>query len=619
MKLTKVRIASFIMSTILIFSAALSYSVSVYATSDGGVYEPGTSWWHKFTTEFGSIVRYAANQYNAFVKGDDFSQYLKNQEDFEEWWNTGHISYDDSTNSFTFDEDFGKYFKQALIDYANEMNEFYIVPTNSWHDLDVTKFKYRPQYLTIHYLSDDYGMIAVNGMNRMSLAPMTNYINNGYVFILYDSSYDIEKFHEKEMWVSMYNQNWEYKSSPMFRYFDFSEGQDAYTSFEQGTESTGQAKYFNKFVLNYVTTRNGSIYDWTSSVTGAVCGTIITNDGCRVRVFKSLNSYKLYSVGQRAVYFGSGFYDTEVGDLTASFEDVAQSMDKLDETLRDLLDKIDDNTDEKKIEDLLQQILDQMKDNNSGNNSKPGGNSGDDSKTDELLQQILEQLTNLANSINSGSGSSGSGSSDSKDYTGFFGSILEYLQLIVDYLAGILDGIENLVFLEWTSQDEDIGDLSDIIKGIKDDPETGSQAAADYLTTSFSDIATGLTKKFPFSIPWDLYALFSVFSEVDSPQTISASSDTILPYSIRDGNIQLLDGAGHSRPGIVEPEASNAPYFKLPLVIESAGINENIIIDLSGFQSVSVLSRSLFTVLFALFLLKFTLKIIPLFKGGDGD
>lgn len=603
MRRTKVRIVSFTVSIVLIISSFMSFSVSVYATSDDGVYEPGTSWWHKFTTEFGSIVRYAANQYNAFVKGDDFSQFLKNQEDFEEWWNTGHITYDEQTNTFTFDEDLGKYFKQALIDYANEMNEFWIVKTNSIQDLDSTKFVNRNLFLSLRYLTESYGMISANGMSSyLIVAPMSNYIENGYVFIAQNPNFDFTDL-TSVLWCDMYSQEWELKSTSWYR-FDINSNMPAYNDIDQGTPSSETSwlnKSVSKFGLNYLTTSGGAIYNnWSSALN---VGSIITNDGCRVRVYKSLNSYKLYSVGQRAVYFGSGFYDTEVGDLTASFDDVADSMDRLDETLRDLLDKIDDNTDESKIEELLQQILDQMKDNNSG----------------------------------SGNGS-GSGSSGSKDYTGFFGAILEYLDLIVgyldeffgsifeyldmivEYLSGILDGIENLVFLEWTSQDEDIGDLSDIIKGIKDDPETGSQAAADYLTTSFSDIATGLTKKFPFSIPWDLYALFSVFSEVDSPQAALISSETILPYSIRDGDIQLLNGGGHSRePDIAEPEISNAPYFKLPLVIESAGINENIIIDLSGFQSVSVLSRSLFTVLFALFLLKFTLKIIPLFKGGDGD
>lgn len=616
MKLTKVRIASFIMSTILIFSAALSYSVSVYATSDGGVYEPGTSWWHKFTTEFGSIVRYVANQYNAFVKGDDFSQYLKNQEDFEEWWNTGHISYDDSTNSFTFDEDFGKYFKQALIDYANEMNGFYIIPTESWHDLDPTKFSNSNIYYTIRSLAINNGMVAVYYdwyKQYIYACPMTDYLDGEYVLIQSPViSFDPTSidYYSNYYYVSMTNTDWTNRYLNYYK-FPFDTDTRIYTSFSEGTEMPSNNFYFTTLYMNFII-RNGYPYNIRY---GEKYASLISNDGCRVRVYKSLNSYKLYSAGQRAVYFGSGFYDAEVGDLTSSFDDVADSMDRLDKTLRDLLDKIDDNTDESKIEELLQQILDQMKDNNSGNNSKPGGNSGNYSKTDELLQQILEQLINLADRINSGSGSSGSGSSDSKDYTGFFGAILEYLDIIVNYLAGILEGIENLVFLEWTSQDEDIGDLSDIIKGIKDDPETGSQAAADYLTTSFSDIATGLTKKFPFSIPWDLYALFSVFSEVDSPQTVSASS--IQTYGI----VSVYDssGGGHSRPGIVEPETSNAPRFMLPLVIESAGINENIIIDLSGFQSVSVLSRSLFTVLFALFLLKLTLKIIPLFKGGDGD
>lgn len=580
----KVRIVSFIVNIVLIISSFLSYSVSVYATSDGGVYEPGTSWWHKFTTEFGSIVRYAANQYNAFVKGDDFSQYLKNQEDFEEWWNTGHISYDDSTNSFTFDEDFGKYFKQALIDYANEMNGFYIIPTESWHDLDPTKFSNSNIYYTIRSLAINNGMVAVYYdwyKQYIYACPMTDYLDGEYVLIQSPViSFDPTSidYYSNYYYVSMTNTDWTNRYLNYYK-FPFDTDTRIYTSFSEGTEMPSNNYYFTTLYMNFII-RNGYPYNIRY---GEKYASLISNDGCRVRVYKSLNSYKLYSAGQRAVYFGSGFYDAEVGDLTASFDDVADSMDRLDKTLRDLLDKIDDNTDESKIEELLQQILDQMKDNNSGN----GNSSG-----------------------------SGTGSSGSKDYTGFLGAILEYLDIIVDYLAGILEGIENLVFLEWTDQDDNnLNDLNNLWKGIKEDPETGSQAAADVLTTSFSDLASGLTKKFPFSIPWDLYALFSVFSEVDSPQTVSLSADAVMPYSIRDGDIQPLDIDMDD----IKQDVHDAPYFKLPIKVESFGIYEEIIVDMKDFGTLSTLSRTLFSLIFAVFLLKFTIKILALFRGGDGE
>lgn len=90
---------------------------------------------------------------------------------------------------------------------------------------------------------------------------------------------------------------------------------------------------------------------------------------------------------------------------------------------------------------------------------------------------------------------------------------------------------------------------------------------------SFADIAAALKYKFPFSIPWDIHHIFSVLA--DTPK---------------------------------------APYFELPLVIERYGINEKIVIDMSRFQVLSNLSRSMFSMLFAIFLINLTFKVVAMRK-----
>lgn len=90
---------------------------------------------------------------------------------------------------------------------------------------------------------------------------------------------------------------------------------------------------------------------------------------------------------------------------------------------------------------------------------------------------------------------------------------------------------------------------------------------------SFGDIAAALKYKFPFSIPWDIHHIFTVLA--DTPK---------------------------------------APYFELPLVIERYGINEKIVIDMSRFQVLSNLSRSMFSMLFSILLINLTFKVVAMRK-----
>lgn len=91
--------------------------------------------------------------------------------------------------------------------------------------------------------------------------------------------------------------------------------------------------------------------------------------------------------------------------------------------------------------------------------------------------------------------------------------------------------------------------------------------------SSFGDIAGSIRYKFPFSIPWDLHYLFKKMANIPK-----------------------------------------APYFELPIVIERYGINEKIIVDMARFQKLSNMSRTLFSLIFVLGLIKLTMLVVGMRK-----
>lgn len=91
--------------------------------------------------------------------------------------------------------------------------------------------------------------------------------------------------------------------------------------------------------------------------------------------------------------------------------------------------------------------------------------------------------------------------------------------------------------------------------------------------SDFSDISGTLKRKFPFSLPWDVYYLFTVLA--DTPKT---------------------------------------PRFEIPFYIDRLGIHEVVVIDLSPFESVSRLSRLFLTLFFCYGLMNLTVKIVSVRK-----
>lgn len=154
-----------------------------------------------------------------------------------------------------------------------------------------------------------------------------------------------------------------------------------------------------------------------------------------------------------------------------------------------------------------------------------------------------------------------------------------------------------------------LGDLTE------DNAEEKTDSIIDSVMPVFTDIGLELQKKFPFSIPWDIYNILSFLGSGDY-------GTATMSYSLDDSGIVLFaddggshGGSGGSRPGGSTSgggasRPSGAPVFQVPFQIsKSLGIEGTVLIDLEPFQVLSDISRTMFTCIFCLSLLQLTLKI----------
>lgn len=214
---------------------------------------------------------------------------------------------------------------------------------------------------------------------------------------------------------------------------------------------------------------------------------------------------------------------------------------------------------------------------------------------EKIVDKLLGQLGEVGDKVDNVDGSLKETNSILEKIASTLSS---YFEAVLAYLDGILTSIQGLIFVETVKPDDDHKDLSDMIDSLYTDPQTGSQAVADSLSASFSDIGSALMAKFPFCIPHDLYSLLNVFSNI--PESRAA------PMALDDDGIQAY------------AEASAAPRFELPLMVESLGIEEIIVIDMSDFTPISKNSRTFLSLLLAVSLMKFTAVVVGLINDAFG-
>ena len=439
------RILSFLLSICIIVASAFLYPVSSYA-----VYDPDTSWWEKFLEESSTYLVYLASRVGAVVD-HDFAQWWQTREDYIDWWNTGHISRlenSDGDISYSFDADLVAQIKQALQEYADEMNPFKIQKTYSYKSIPAGLFPSKQTYNEFLSYCQSHYMTAFSfpsstsiGNERMLLGDVSEVVDDGGGFIANGGTH-----------FYTVNSNW--SKAPVWR--------DSYTFIKN---SDGD------YIIGNINEHNQqctAFYNYNSTTAtfraNLTTGYLVTKDGGRIRVFNSLAEFKDYNAGQRKVYFGKDFYDYTPADITATWDDISDTLDHMDDILQQLLDKINDSTDESTIEELLQEILDAIR-NGGGGGTGGGGWIG--------------------------------------------GAVAQWYEDVLSYLDKILKQLKSIK--RWTVIDTVIGgvdaiaDWLDLIHDVLSDVDDGAESAVATLSDALDD-ATGLLKsKFPFSVPWDIF------------------------------------------------------------------------------------------------------------------
>lgn len=451
-------------------------------------------------------------------------------------------------------------FKALLDEYAKENEPYFIVPVASYRDVNPAQFATKGQYNTICNLAKEYGLISVNGT---TIADLSGVAEEGYSFVSASGS---DPLLDKEIWAYMYDNGWQ-RITPRYRRFTYEAGMvDGYTSMDDGADPTGSSMpYHDYFSPNYALCHNGSLRNYIGTISEVRKASLVSRDGGRIRVYRTLDDFKRYSVGSRNVYFTENYYNYVPGDLSVSIDDLQKTVDDLKDVLDQLLGQITDNTSEKEIEELLKQILEALK--NQGGSSGGDGPDGGDinvdidlSSTNTLLSKILAKITQIFDKMDAAVEDAGS-------------AAMSKIQESLDEIIVQLKKIKHWTVAGTVIDAADaVADWADLILGILKDAEEGAGSAVAAIATTVGDSVDMMSRKFPFSVPWDILFFVSVLS--------------------------------------AEPVM---PYFEIPFNFEISALDITIDytmkLDFSQLQWLSDLSRLLLSMTYAVGLLKMTAGI----------
>lgn len=573
---------------------------SVYALSPEDFI--GNLSWDKMTDseKWSCIIMFTISEAGAIVKDRDFAKFLGGVTEMNDFMNN-HKPDDfvvEDNKNLLIPKDFVALVKQCLDEYAEENDPFYVVRIPDYTEVNPSQFATKGQYLTICNLAKKYGLIGVNGlyMSDMSEVLKGNYSYVNVIGRLDQSSLKTDFV----LWI--YDNAWEkYPGGKRYK-FDFPAGAAAgYESIEDGTltGTNPDCDYHKEIYLDYIQKHNGSVLNFGVPYYQYeyIRACIVAKTSMRVRVYRSIDDFKKYSVGKRNVYYTENYYNYVPKDLKVSIDDLQKSVDDLKNVIDDLLSKIKDDTSEQEIMDLLKQILDALRDQ-QGSGGGGGGSGGGDvtvnvdlAETNGFLSKILAKVTQIFDKLSS---------------------------ITFPSMRDVVTAVEDLGKMLKKYLSEITGDLDDIKGQLENMTEQEfSDKMGNFLDDTmleFSEVGEKAKTKFPFSIPNDINLLISKMSV--SPPEGGGGESRIYNMNAADdpggGMITLAEGDAEDVPVISE---TGAPIFYLPLVIESAGINEFVIVDMSGFEPISKFCRGLLTIWFVLCLYNMTFKVLGLW--GD--
>ena len=609
MKKYLLRLIAVLLSLMIAAFFCPSFAVSVYASDEGshggGGHSSGLP--DNFITDTGSInwedegvwgyiLEYICAELGAIYSGD-FEQVFKNDLVMKQYMidhtyvaNEG----DDENPSYviTFDADLVSQFKQALKEYQEENCGFIVLPTYSIARLSSDEFYNGCIYRNLVNLINEYGMVAytdnisysnVSAFGGKSIVyDMSAYLDGSAGFYMSSNSLNSGdaycRIHMADFltWVDMGADCYYFdRSSTSIMSGSFSDLCDAGILVQFEDYCNSYFKYTN--VQPVVTSLPGNNFLNRQGLF------LLTADGSDILVFKDKTAFQNYSIGHRSIFTTGRFYE-DTGSLTVPLEDLSTSIDDLNDLLEKFRDSLpsDKSLTEDQLEDQLQKFLD----------------------------DFFKRMNESGGSGGSGSGSGGGGGSSSWS-DGMIGDLFGYLEGIGEMLAEGFSALADELSVV-------IGQLDFISMEIEDMTQEQVEQKTDsflsQLTSMFGEVADLVKTKFPFSMPWDIGSFFSVLG-----------GDTV-EVRAPDGGIRLVNAyaavpAAYTDdaavPAVISQEmsGSGAPVFRLPIVVASAGIDEEIVVDLSSFEYVHLISRGMLTILYCLALVNMTFKIVDLGKG----
>lgn len=603
MKRKFVQVLAFMLAFILFISCPLSVYASEKWEGSLGL----TLYYNKdkilqYIKDTGEFWLYGASQVGAIVQ-HDFVSFAENKKKMDDILSEGdkigvYIDENNEAKGFFFSKEFMAELKALLDQYAKDNEPYYIIHIPSYKEVNPSQFATKGQYLTICNLAKKYGLIGVNGLYMSDLSEV---LNGNYSYVNEIGTLT-ENMLLNDFYVALFDDAWDiYKGGQRYK-FEFPAGTSVgYESIEDGikTAYSNSNDFHSQFSPVYVTNHNGNILNHGTPIYAYqhIYSCLISRDGFSERIYKSLNDFKNYSVSKRKIYYTKDYYDYEPDDLSVSIDDMKKSIDDLQKIIDELLKKIDDLTSESDIEDILRQILEALRNQQSTGGGGSGGGdvtvNVDLSTTNNWLSKIYDKVSKIFEKVSTSATQS---------------------------MSGVIESIENLKKLLEKYLKEISGDLDDIKGQLEEMSEKEftekTESFLDDTLADFSEIGEKAKGKFPFSIPNDIRLLISKMS-VSPPEDPDQGTYSVQTMSFdadheSNGLVSVMDEGGGDTPALSE---TGAPIFYIPFVIASAGIDQYVVIDLSGFESISSFCRSLMTIFFIICLFNLTFKVMGLW--GD--
>lgn len=611
----RIKILPILLSILLFNFSIFQCDLIVYASAaDLAAHLPN---WNELS-EFDKwvmIVEMCGVNLRAFWKGDyeAILNNIKAVSDFAEGdpLESGAVTVTDE--GIVFSEDLVSAIKQALKEYAEESCGFWIMPTVDFRLLSGADFNTNYVYQSLKNIVNEKEIVVYgargNGVANYLLIPDI-YNDIPMVYICTSSSYDPSAlsnsvgcptaFYGADTWTLCTFKN--YYKNPSVVYTTYDEFK------EDSSKPTSTSELnISSFYTNLTAPFNG-LYVTSSRYM------LISKDGRRVKVYKSLDAYKYASTNTRPIYFGSGFYESS-GEVKVSFDDLQDYLDgKYDSFFDDLKNLLPDN-DASLSEDEIEKIVDKLLGQLGEVGDKVDSVDGSLKETNSILENIASALSGYFESMTS--------------------TISGYLDAVLMYLESILTDLDYIVLELQDMTEEEI--------------DTKSDSVISELSGAFSEIGDMMSQKFPFSIPWDIKNLYVALSGGKEPgiQTLSddlgitdlyhdSSPPTALngrlidvvvyssPSSASDGIMPLVADEDMENITPVPPSGdasfseSGAPVFKIPFVIQSAGVNAAVLIDMSYFDIVSEFSRTMFLLVFLHQLFLLSMRVFEFVRSFMG-